>query len=262
MFDQLVIWFEIILFFKTGFILRVYFFSTCIGAAAFADTCVNGVKLLQNAGVEVIFKKDQTCCGQPSYNSGFYEETKRIALYNMDLFSENYPIVLPSGSCSGMMRVDYIELFHGTSHAERAREFCERIYDLSEFLDKVLNVRYEDKGDKTKVTWHSNCHALRVTKCIDSSKRLIRSLKNVELIELQKEEDCCGFGGTFSIKEAGIASVMVNQKIQDIQSRNVEYVLSSDAGCLLNISGAMKKQGIDHIKAVHLYDFIANRIMV
>lgn len=240
--------------------MRVYFFSTCIGAAVLADTCVNSVKLLQNAGAEVIFKKDQTCCGQPSYNSGFYEETKKIALYNMDLFNNDYPIILPSGSCSGMMRVDYMELFHGTPYEERVREFCSRIYDLSEFLDKVLNVNYKDRGEKTKVTWHSNCHALRVTKCIDSSKKLIRSLENVELIELQNEEDCCGFGGTFAIKEAEISSAMVNQKIRDIQSRNVEYVLSSDAGCLLNISGAMKKQGINNIKAMHLYDFIANRI--
>lgn len=239
--------------------MRAYFFSTCIGAAALADTCINSVKLLQNAGIEVIFKKDQTCCGQPSYNSGFYEETKKIALYNMDLFKQDYPIILPSGSCSGMMRVDYAELFHGTSYQERAIEFCKRIYDLSEFLDKVLNVSYEDIGPKTKVAWHSNCHALRVAKCIDSSKKLIKSLKNVELIELHNEEDCCGFGGTFAIKEAEIANAMVNQKIKDIQSCNVEYILSSDAGCLLNISGAMKKQGIN-IKAMHLYDFIVNRI--
>lgn len=208
----------------------------------------------------MIFKKDQTCCGQPSYNSGFYEETKKIALYNMDLFKHDYPIVLPSGSCTGMMRVDYVELFHGTPHEERAREFCSRIYDLSEFLDKVLNISYEDKGTKAKVTWHSNCHALRVAKCVDSPKKLIKSLKNVELVELQNEEDCCGFGGTFAIKEAEIASTMVNQKIKDIQSCNVEYILSSDAGCLLNISGAMKKQGISNIKAVHLYDFIVDRI--
>lgn len=233
-----------------------------MGAAIFADTCVNSIKLLQNAGVEVIVKRDQTCCGQPSYNSGFYEETKKIALYNMDLFKEDYPIVIPSGSCSGMMMADYDELFHDTNHYQRAKEFCARIYDLSEFLDKVLKVRFEDKGSKTKVTWHSNCHALRVAKSIDSSKRLIAALGNVELVNLHKEEDCCGFGGTFSIKEANIASAMVNEKIKDIQSCNVEYVLSADAGCLLNISGVMKKQGINNVKVMHLYDFIVNRIRI
>ncbi|RDU65401.1 oxidoreductase [Helicobacter didelphidarum] len=238
---------------------RVYYFSTCIGSTACADTCINGIKLLQREGIEVIFKQDQTCCGQPSYNSGYYEETKQVALYNMNLFSEDIPIVLPSGSCAGMFKVDYIELFEGTQYHEQAKKFCSRIYELSEYLDKELNVVYEDKGEKVKVTWHSNCHALRVAKCVDSAKKLIRSLKNVELIELEREEECCGFGGTFSIKEPEISNAMVSQKIEDIKSRNVEYLIAGDAGCLLNISGAMRKQGVN-VKYMHLYDFLATRI--
>lgn len=239
--------------------MKVYFFSTCMGASAFADTCINGIKLLKKEGIEVIFKKDQTCCGQPSYNSGFYEETKDIAIYMMNLFKGDFPIILPSGSCSGMMKKDYIELFAGTSYEGKAMKFSSRIYELSDFLVHVLKAKYEDKGDNIKVTWHSNCHALRVAKCIESAKILIRSLKNVELIELEKEEDCCGFGGTFSIKEPEIANAMVTQKIKDIESRNVDSVLGADAGCLLNISGAMKKQGVN-IPVIHLYDFLVNRI--
>ena len=239
--------------------MKVYFFSTCIGAAAFADTCVNSIKLLQKEGIEVVFKKDQTCCGQPSFNSGYYEETKKVGLYNMNLFKGSEPIILPSGSCAGMMKVDYIELFEGTPYESQARDFSSRIYELSEFLDNVLKVRYEDKGAPTKVTWHSNCHALRVAKCINSAKNLIRSLSNVELIELEREEECCGFGGTFSVKEPEISNAMVSQKVQDITSRGVEYLLSADSGCLLNISGAMKKQGVD-VKPMHLYDFLAQRI--
>ena len=237
----------------------MYFFSTCIGAAAFADTCVNSIKLLQKEGVQVIFKKDQSCCGQPSFNSGYYEETKKIALHKLHLFKVNEPIILPSGSCTGMMKVDYIELFEGSEYESQAREFSSRIYELSEFLDKVLKVRYEDRGAPTKVTWHSNCHALRSAKCIDSAKNLIKSLNKVELIELEREEECCGFGGTFSVKEPEISNTMVTQKVQDIASRGVEYILSADSGCLLNISGAMKKQGVN-VKPMHLYDFLAQRI--
>lgn len=239
--------------------MRVYFFGTCIGATAFSNTCINAIKLLQKEGVEVVFKKDQTCCGQPSYNSGYYDESRKIALYNMELFGGDEPIILPSGSCTGMMRVDYVELFAKSEHEEKARKFSKRIYELSEFLDKVLQVKYDDVGEKTRVTWHSNCHALRVAKCICSAKNLIKSLRNVELIELQREEECCGFGGTFSIKEPEISHAMVSQKIQDIQSQNVEYVLSADAGCLINISGAMQKQGVS-TKSMHLYDFLAQRI--
>ncbi|PAF47999.1 oxidoreductase [Helicobacter sp. 12S02634-8] len=238
--------------------MKVYFYSTCLGGVAYSDTCVNAIKLLQKEGVEVIFKKDQTCCGQPSYNSGYYEESKKIALYNVNLFEEDYPIIAPSGSCVGMMRHDYLELFEGSAEYSRVYDFSLRIFELSEFLDKRLGVRYQDQGTPVKITWHSNCHALRVAKIIDSSKALLRSLKNVELIELEREEECCGFGGTFSIKEPEISQAMVSDKIDDIQSRNVEYLISGDAGCLLNISGAMKKMGVK-VKPMHLYDFLAQR---
>lgn len=239
--------------------MRVFFFSTCLGSVAYADTYVNAIKLLQKEGCEVVFKKDQTCCAQPSYNSGYYEESRKIALYNIDLFKGDEPIIVPSGSCAGMMKEDYLALFEGESEFERIKQFSSRVYDLGEYLHKILKVKYEDKGMPTKVTWHSNCHALRTSKVVDSAKALIRSLQNVELIELEREEECCGFGGTFSIKEPEVSNAMVSQKIEDILSRNVEYVISADAGCLLNISGAMKKQNIA-LKPIHLYDFLAQRI--
>ncbi len=238
---------------------KVYFFATCLGAAAYADTCLHAIQLLQKEGVEVIFKKDQTCCGQPSYNSGYYEETKKIALHNLKLFDSDYPIILPSGSCAGMMKSDYKELFQGTQYEEAFNQFSARIYELSEYLDKVLQVRYYDMGMPIKITWHSNCHALRVAQCIPSAKNLLRSLKNVELIELEREEECCGFGGTFSVKEPEISRAMVHEKIADIQARNIDCLVAADAGCLMNISGAMAKMGVQ-IPSMHLYDFLAKRI--
>ena len=238
---------------------KVYFYATCIGSAAFADTCVNAIKLLQKEGVEVIFKKNQTCCGQPSYNSGYYEETKQVALYNMRLFDKDYPIVLLSGSCTGMFRTDYKELFADTQYYDEAQRFSARVYELSEYLDKVLGVRYEDKGEKVRITWQSNCHALRSAQCISSAKTLLRSLKNVDLIELAREEECCGFGGTFSVKEPEVSNAMVSCKIEDIKARNVEYLIAGDAGCALNITGAMRKQGVN-VRFMHLYDFLAQRI--
>lgn len=239
--------------------MKTYFFSTCLGGVSYSDTCVNAIKLLQKEGIEVIFKKDQTCCGQPSYNSGYYKESRKIALYNVELFKGEYPIIIPSGSCAGMMRQDYLELFEGRQEYEMVKEFCSRVFELSEFLDKKLGVQYEDEGEPIKITWHSNCHALRVAKTIESSKALLRSLKNVELVELEHEEECCGFGGTFSIKEPEISQAMLNDKIFDIQARGVRYLVAGDAGCLLNIGGAMNKKGLD-IKSIHLYDFLAQRV--
>lgn len=239
--------------------MRVYFFSTCLGSVSYSDTCVNAIKLLQKEGIEVIFKKDQTCCGQPSYNSGYYEESRKIVLHNVELFKGGYPIIIPSGSCTGMMKQDYLDLFEGREEYDVVNEFCARVFELSEFLDKKLGVKYKDEGELVRITWHSNCHALRVAKIVDSSKALLRSLKNVELIELEHEEECCGFGGTFSIKEPEISQAMVSDKIADIQSRDIKYLVAGDAGCLLNISGAMNKKGLN-IKSIHLYDFLAQRV--
>ncbi len=239
--------------------MKVYFFATCLGSIAYSNTCINAIKLLQKEGVEVIFKKDQTCCGQPSYNSGYYNDTKQVVLHNINLFNEPYPIIVPSGSCAGMMKVDYLELFDNDGNYSMVEEFSSRVFELSEFLLKELKVDYDDFGEKTKVTWHSNCHALRVSKSIECSKALIRQFDNVELIELDHEEECCGFGGTFSIKEPEVSKAMVYNKIADIKSKGVDYVISGDAGCLMNISGAMNKMNLK-IKGIHLYDFIAQRI--
>lgn len=239
---------------------KVYFFATCLGGIAYSGTCLNAIKLLQKEGVEVIFKKDQTCCGQPSLNSGFYEDTKKIALHNISLFSEPYPIIVPSGSCTGIMKQDYLEIFSDDGNYALVKEFSKRVFELSDFLLKELKVKYEDtKSEKVRVAWHSNCHALRIAKSIESNKNLIRQLKNVELVELEHEEECCGFGGTFSIKEPEISNAMVLEKIADIKAQNVDYLVAADAGCLMNISGAMRKNGVN-IKSVHLYDFIAERI--
>lgn len=238
---------------------KVYFFTTCLGGIAYSGTIVNAIKLLQKEGVEVIFKKDQTCCGQPSLNSGFYEDSKKVALHNINLFNEPYPVIVPSGSCAGVMKVDYLELFANDGEYVKVKEFTKRVYEMSDFLLKELKVKYEDTKPKTRVTWHSNCHALRIAKSIDSNKKLLRQLKNVELVELEREDECCGFGGTFSIKEPEISNAMVMEKIADIKEREVEYVIAADAGCLLNISGAMKKNGVN-VKAMHLYDFLAERI--
>lgn len=239
--------------------MKVYFFGTCLGNMAYSKALVSSIKLLQHCGAQVIYKKDQSCCGQPSFNSGYYEETRKVALANINLFDQPYPIVIPSGSCAGMMMHDYLELFKDTPHFERVQEFSSRVYDLSDFLLNHLNANLCDTGEKTTVTWHSNCHALRVSKCVEASKTLIRMLENVNLVELEREEECCGFGGTFSIKEPEISKTMVEKKIQDILSRNVEYIISGDGGCLLNISGAMKKMGCD-VKPAHLYEFLAQRI--
>jgi len=238
---------------------KVYLFATCLGSAAMGRTVVSAIKLLQREGVEVIYKKDQTCCGQPSYNTGYFEETKKIARYQADLFSEPYPVLVPSGSCAGMMMHDYLDLFKGEKDFDKIREFASRVQELGVYLDKVLNVKYEDRGAPIKVTWHTNCHALRVAKSIDSSKNLIRKLSNVELVELQYENECCGFGGTFAVKEPEVSNAMAMEKVKDIINSGAKYIVIGDGGCMLNIEGTLRRQNAD-IKVIHLYDFLLKRI--
>lgn len=238
---------------------KVYFYATCLGSAVMQEMVLNGIKLLRKEGVEVIFKKNQTCCGQPSFNTGYFNESKNIALYNVNVFDKDYPIIVPSGSCAGMMSHDYLGLFKDDDRFAEVEKFSKRVIELSEYLDKVLKVDYEDKGEPIKVTWHSNCHALRVQKSITSSKNLLKKLKNVEIIELEHEEECCGFGGTFSVKEPEISNAMAREKIKDIQNSGVKYLISGDGGCLLNINGTMSKMGLD-IKGIHLYDFLIKRL--
>lgn len=238
---------------------KVYFYATCLGTAAMQEMVLNAIKLLRKEGVEVIFKKDQSCCAQPSFNSGYLKESKAIALYNVRLFDKPYPIVVPSGSCAGMMSHDYLSLFSEDKELTQVQDFSSRIIELSQYLDEVLKVQYEDKGEPIKVTWHSNCHALRVQKSIKASKNLIKKLSKVELVELQYEEECCGFGGTFSVKEPEISDAMARAKVLDIQNTGAKYVISGDGGCLLNIKGTMSRMGLD-IKGLHLYDFLLKRL--
>jgi len=218
-----------------------------------------GIKLLQQEGVKVLFPFAQTCCGQPAYNSGFPEEARAVAAKQIALFPENYPIVVPSGSCAGMMRHHYPKLFDGDPDIDRIIDFSQRIFELSEFLVHVLNIKLQDRGDPIKVTWHSSCHALREMGIIEDSKSLIRQLKNVDLIELQHETECCGFGGTFAVKQPAISAAMVRDKTDDIRQTGAARLITGDCGCLLNISGAMHHDNI-RIGGQHLAEFIWERI--
>ncbi|MCK0515623.1 (Fe-S)-binding protein, partial [Anaerobiospirillum sp. NML120448] len=242
---------------------NVNFFATCMGSTALQDSVISSIKLMQMYGAKIIFKKKQTCCGQPAFNSGYTKEAKEIAFYNMALFGDNnYPIVIPAGSCAGMMSHDYKLLFKDDSQEVRdsVERFASRIYDESEYLDQVLQAKFEDKGQPIKVTFHVSCHSLRVQECIPTQKSLIRQLQNVTLVDIPYEEECCGFGGTFSIKEPEISNAIVSEKIKHIQETGCKVVLAGDNGCILNISGALARKGITDIKVMNIYDFILKRL--
>jgi len=238
--------------------VQVYFFGTCLMDAIYPEAGMAAIRLLQREGLEVVFPQGQSCCGQPAYNSGFVEEARAVARKQMRVFSKNLPIVVPSGSCAGMMKHHYPRLFCGTSEEAAANRFSQRVFELFEFLAQVLKVTLEDRGTPTTITWHSSCHALREMDVVPCAKSLIRQLKNVKLVELQRETECCGFGGTFAVKQPAISAAMVKDKVDDILQTGASTVVAGDCGCLMNITGAMSHAGVT-VAGKHLAEFLWER---
>jgi L-lactate dehydrogenase complex protein LldE len=237
---------------------KVYFFGTCLINSIHPETGISAVKILKQEGLQVIFPKDQTCCGQPAYNAGYPYEARKVARQQIRLFPKEYPIVVPSGSCAGMMKHYYPKLFKNEPDLESVKEFSSRITEFTEFLVRVLKIRLSDEGDPVDVTWHSSCHAAREMKVIEDSKSLLNQLKQVNLLDLANEEQCCGFGGTFSIKQPDISEAMVKDKVQAIKDSGASQVISGDWGCLMNIIGALEFQKVP-ILGQHIADFIRER---
>jgi len=237
---------------------KVYFYGTCLVDLFFPDAGMAGIQLLRRAGVEVIFPKGQTCCGQPAFNCGYWEEARDVARTQVALFPKDLPVILPSGSCAGMMKTHYPELFHGQPDEAEVCAFSARIYELTQFLVGVLDLRLEDLGDPIKVTWHSSCHALRDLGLKDEPQSLLRQLAHVELAPLAREHECCGFGGTFSVRQPEISGAMVCDKAADAEATGAALVLSTDGGCLLNVNGALEAQR-SLVRGQHIAEFLWER---
>lgn len=238
----------------------VYFFGTCLADMMYADSAMAAIKLIEREGYEVIYPMEQSCCGQPAYNSGFRDDARKVAWKQVQIFSkDDFPIVVPSGSCAGMMKVHYPKLFKDSPELFEVKRFSERVVEFTTFLNQHAKAKYTDRGQPVKATWHSSCHAMREANCIQDSKALLSQLGNVELIELERERECCGFGGTFSIKQPEISGAMVADKVADIVATGASVVLSGDCGCLMNITGHMEKENVT-IKGQHIAEFIWERI--
>lgn len=237
---------------------KVYFFGTCLIDLCYPQAGMAGIELLRREGIEVVYPQRQSCCGQPAYNAGFPEQARQVARQQLEAFAEDYPVIVPSGSCGGMLKHHYPKLFADDPQAAEAQHLSARVFELTEFLVTVLQVRLEDRGDPLKVAWHSSCSALREMGVIEYSKSLVRQLKNVELIELQRERECCGFGGSFSVKQADLSSAMVADKVADVEQTGAALLLSGDCGCLMHIGGALQKRG-SPIPVKHVAQFILER---
>lgn len=236
----------------------VYFFGTCVVDLFFPEAGLAGIELLKRESVEVVFPPGQTCCAQPAFNCGHHEEARAVARSQIALFPRDLPVVVPSGSCAGMMKHHYPDLFAGEPDEAAACAFAGRVVELTQFLVNVLGVRLTDRGGPETVTWHSSCHGLREMGLEAEPKALLGQLGNVKVVPLSRERECCGFGGTFSVRYPDISAAMVTDKVADVVSTGAPTVLSADAACLLNIGGALEKTGAAP-RPMHLAEFLWER---
>lgn len=213
------------------------------------------VEILERVGCEVDFPESQTCCGQPAYNSGYLENTKQTMKHMMKTFRDAEYVVGPSGSCIAMLR-EYETIFRGDPEwEEEAKQLAAKSYELTQFLVDVLGIVNVGSTFKGKVTYHPSCHMTRLLGVKDAPRKLLESIEGVELVNLPQSEDCCGFGGTFSVKNSVISGEMVQEKADHVVETEVEYLVGGDMACLMNIGGRLSREG-RNVKVVHLAEIL------
>jgi L-lactate dehydrogenase complex protein LldE len=224
---------------------------TCLGDAFFPEVGVATVRLLRRLGVDVDFPQAQTCCGQPHFNSGYRQEAREMARHMIQTFDNGQTVVVPSGSCGAMVKLEYPELFHDEpSWQARARDLAGHTHELSDFLVNVLKV--EDVGARFagRVTYHMACH-LRGLGLVSEPERLLRRVRQLDYVPLERADECCGFGGSFSVRYPGISAAMVQDKAVLIEKAGVDAVVATDTGCLMNMAGCLRRRG-SKVRALHL----------
>lgn len=228
-------------------------FITCIVDTLYPDVGEAVVRVLRRAGVQVGFPPGQTCCGQPAFNAGMWPQAKQMAKHTIRTFEGTGGwVVLPSGSCTAMIRHGYSELFANEPEwLPRAQALSERTYEFTEFLVDVLGIQDVKARFDARVTYHPSCHLLRDLGVSGQPRQLLSAVENLEFAQLPHHEECCGFGGIFSVEHAHVSSAMLARKIAHIEATGAELVVSCDAGCMTNINGGLHRQGKSS-RAVHI----------
>lgn len=235
---------------------KVALFITCLGDQFFPQVGESVVRILRRAGATVTFNPQQTCCGQPAFNTGYRDEARDVARRNLDLFEDADYVVAPSGSCSTMFRVFYPELFADEPELlQKVERLRGRFYEFSEFLVKVMKTEDLGASFPHRVAYHDSCHLLRELGIESEPRRLIQSVKGLELVDLKDNRVCCGFGGTFSVKFPDVSVAMARDKLRAAADAGAEYLVANDAGCLMHLAGYIHREKIP-IQTLHLAELL------
>jgi L-lactate dehydrogenase complex protein LldE len=237
--------------------MKVSLFITCLVDQFFPEVGMSVVSVLRKLGVEVDFPEEQTCCGQPAFNSGFATEARELAKRFIAIFESSEYVVAPSGSCTSMVRVFYPELFKDDPEwKKRAESLASRTYEFTEFLVNVLGVDDVGACYQGKVALHQSCHLLRELNVRTEPQRLLKTVKGIELVELEHSDSCCGFGGMFAIKYPYISGSILQEKIDCIKKCGSDVVVACDVGCLMHIGGGLSRQGVT-TRTMHIAELLA-----
>ncbi|MBP8535601.1 (Fe-S)-binding protein [Streptomyces sp. MK37H] len=244
--------------------MRVALFITCVNDTLYPRTGQAVVTLLERLGVEVGFPEAQSCCGQPQFNTGYRHETEPLMRRYATAFRDYEYVVTPSGSCAAMVRDNYPRMGakaaaegRGQELADAAAEAVPKTYELTEFLTDVLKVTDVGAYYPHTVTYHPTCHGLRMLKLGDRPRSLLAAVKGLNLVELPGAEECCGFGGTFALKNAAVSAAMGADKARNITATGAEAVCTLDNSCQLHIGGTLARQG-STVRPVHLAEILAS----
>jgi L-lactate dehydrogenase complex protein LldE len=237
--------------------IKAQLFITCLAEQFFPDVLKRMVGLLERLGVQVEFPEEQTCCGQPFFNSGYRDQARNLAVKWLKVFGRTDGfIVSPSGSCVDTVRHHFPELFPpGSAEHRQAEEAAARTFEFTQFLVQQLKVTDVGARFSRKVTYHASCHLLRGLGARDEPKALLRAVRGLELVPLPGEETCCGFGGSFSVIYPEVSKAMMEAKVRAIESTGADVVAVGDAGCIMNIAGGLRKAG-SPIRAMHLIEIL------
>jgi L-lactate dehydrogenase complex protein LldE len=229
----------------------------CFIDQLYPDVAFSTIKVLEKAGCTVKYNEQQTCCGQPAFNAGFWGESKDVCTkFVQDFDSADY-IVSPSASCTGFVRNNFGKIFENNAFQSPAKKVANQMFELTEFLTKVLNITDLGAAFNAKVTYHDSCAGLRECKIKEAPRTLLSNVKGLELVEMKDTDACCGFGGSFAVKYDTISIAMADQKIENAIATEAEYIVSGDMSCLMHLDGRINYNG-QAVKVVHIADVLSS----
>ncbi|MDP9454760.1 MAG: Fe-S oxidoreductase [Actinobacteria bacterium] len=240
--------------------MRVALFITCFNDTLFPETGRATVELLERLGHEVAFPQEQTCCGQMHFNTGYQREAIPLVRRFVEVFGDYDAVVAPSGSCVGMVRELYpmaAELANDKKLLYEVEELGDKVFELSEFLVNKTGVTDVGAYYPHRVTYHPTCHSLRMLKVGDAPLELLRNVRGIDLVELPEAKECCGFGGTFAVKNADTSVAMLGDKLRHVLDTEAEICTAGDNSCLMHIGGGLKRQRAG-VRTVHLAEILAS----